>query len=154
MTDDRLDALDLRPILALQPEARALMARVTAGDVTAIAPAEALLTAEREMVEAVKAAVTAFAEDSMLLDDAVWVVVNALGTGDLGAELDELRHDLLEQRYGPVPDDGIGLRGHHGWVHFVEQLDASTVLIRFPDSGDETIVSIDQISAPRCDVDQ
>ncbi len=148
-----LDALDLRPILQLQAEALPLHIHLKAGDITAIEPAEALLNRERTIVHAFRIALDDFGTSGTPdVVEAAWTIVNTLGTGELGSEIEELRHRALEEKYGPVPDDGIGLAGHDGWVHLVEYVEGGLSIIRFPGTEEEIPVATDQLGIPRCTI--
>jgi hypothetical protein len=145
-----IEALDLRPIIELRPESERLIERLRADDVTAADRARYLIKLEAGILEAVRSAVHEFTEGSPErvideIDEAVDIVVNALGTGHLDYELHEMILRVYEAENGATPDDAVGLRGFDGWVHLVEYVKGGLSLVRFPATGEERRVGSGQL---------
>ncbi len=88
-----IDAFDLRQALALRPAADRIIARLRAGDrdPALFAEARGLLDAEQRIASAGEAALAAFGHADTQphrADSPIYDVVQALGTGQLGFEVD------------------------------------------------------------------
>lgn len=92
-TNPSIDAFDLRPALELRADADRIIARLRAGDrdPALFAEGRALLEAEYRIAGECKAAMAVFGHDDAqphVTDHPAWEVVSAIGTGQLGYEID------------------------------------------------------------------